>query len=161
MILDVGSGQGRIARPLVDFLCPDEGEYHGIEIIEEGVEFCRRAYSDYENFLFHHIPVYNQFYNPSGTVEASKYGFPFPDSHFTFVFLTSVFTHMLEEDIRQYVSEIQRVLKPGGRALMTFFLLEPESLDATHRGTANPHFKHESSEVCRVAYASDPEKAVA
>ncbi len=56
VILDVGSGQGRIARPLVDFLCPDQGEYHGIEIIEEGVEFCRKAYSDYENFSFHHIP---------------------------------------------------------------------------------------------------------
>ena len=38
-------------------------------------------------------------------------------------FLTSVFTHMLPEDVEHYLDELARVLKPGGRTLITWFLL--------------------------------------
>jgi len=162
IILDVGSGQGRMARPLIDYLSLGEGEYHGIEIVKDGVDFCRKAYAKERNFSFYHIPVYNSRYNPTGTVKASEFVFPFPDGRFAFVFLTSVFTHMLEDDISQYISEIHRVLKPGGRALMTFYLLEPESQEAIRCGTTIPllKFTHKISEVCRTAIPSNPEKAV-
>ncbi len=46
----------------------------------------------------------------------------------TFVLLTSVFTHMLPQDMDNYLSEVARVLKPDGRCLITYFLLNPESL---------------------------------
>ena len=160
VVLDVGSGQGRMARPLANFLSPNQGEYHGLEIVKEGVEFCEKAYAKEHNFSIYHIPVYNSRYNPTGTLKASDYVFPFPDGRFSFVFLTSVFTHMLEPDVEQYCREIYRVLKPGGRALVTFYLLEPESLTAVRKGNAEPLLKHEYSEVCRIGSLSVPEAAI-
>jgi len=160
VILDVGSGQGRMARPLANFLSPAQGEYHGLEIVKEGVEFCEKAYAQENNFSFYHVPVFNSRYNPTGTVKASDYVFPFPDGRFSFVFLTSVFTHMLEPDVEHYCAEIYRVLKPGGRALVTFYLLEPESLEAVRNGNAEPLLKHEFSEICRTGSLEVPEAAI-
>ena len=39
-----------------------------------------------------------------------------------YVFLTSVFTHMLPPEVRHYLREVRRVLRPQGRCLMTFLL---------------------------------------
>ncbi len=126
-VLDVGSGIGRMAVPLIPFLS-GTGRYDGMEIVPTGVEWCRKNITPrHPNFRFHLIDVYNLEYNPGGKIQAADYRFPFPDSHFDFTFLTSVFTHMLPADFENYVSEIARVTQTGGRCLSTFFLLNPES----------------------------------
>jgi SAM-dependent methyltransferase len=56
-------------------------------------------------------------------VSASQYRFPFRDATFDFVFLTSVFTHMLPDDVERYVGEIGRVLAPGGRCFFTAYVI--------------------------------------
>jgi len=160
VILDVGSGQGRMARPLVGFLSRNTGEYHGLEIVKAGVDFCHKAYRDQPNFQFHHIPIYNQHYNPSGSTKASEYTFPFPDAHFSLVILTSVFTHMLQPDLERYCAEIYRVLKPGGRALVTFFLLDRLSRKSIEGGQVRPLLRHKVSQVCCVETPNDLEDAV-
>ena len=66
---------------------------------------------------------------PVASSSPHQYRFPFADSIFSFVFLTSVFTHMLCEGVEQYLNEIQRVLLPRGRSFITFFLLNEESED--------------------------------
>jgi SAM-dependent methyltransferase len=43
---------------------------------------------------------------------------------FDFVSALSVWTHLNEEDARFYLSEVHRVLKPNGKAIITFFLLD-------------------------------------
>ena len=53
--------------------------------------------------------------------------FPCADNSFDLVFLTSVFTHMFAGDVENYLSEISRVLKPGGKCLITWFLLDEVS----------------------------------
>jgi SAM-dependent methyltransferase len=53
--------------------------------------------------------------------------FPYTDARFDLVFLFSVFTHMMPDDTSNYLQQIARVLKPGGRCLATFFLLDEES----------------------------------
>ena len=53
--------------------------------------------------------------------------FPYGDGEFDLVFLTSIFTHMPASHVRRYLSEINRVLKPGGRCLCTAFLLNEEA----------------------------------
>ena len=40
--------------------------------------------------------------------------------------LTSVLTHLLEDEAEHYLAETARVLEPGGRALATFFLLDDD-----------------------------------
>ena len=43
--------------------------------------------------------IYNKKYNPAGKCKWSEYGFSFETQSFDSVFLTSVFTHMLPQDM--------------------------------------------------------------
>lgn len=127
-VLDVGCGIGRIAVPLTGYL-KDGGSYEGIDIVADGIRWCKKNITPlFPNFHFYLANIYNETYNPKGKYKASEYKFPYEDETFDFVFLTSVFNHMLRQDIENYLSEISRVLKKGGRCLTTLFLLNKESL---------------------------------
>lgn len=126
-VLDVGCGVGRMAAPLTGFLNP-AGRYEGFDIVPANVRWCRREIAPrWPNFRFRHADIYNREYNPGGKVLGHEFRFPYPDSTFDFAFLTSVFTHLMPPDAAHYLGELGRVLKPGGRCLATFFLLNPES----------------------------------
>lgn len=126
-VLDVGCGIGRLAVPLTQYLSAD-GRYEGFDIVADGIEWCRRRISTkYPNFEFKLIDVSNSMYNPSGRANPAETVFPYQDDSFDFVFLASVFTHMLPDGVANYLSEIARVLRPGGRCLMTAFLLNDDS----------------------------------
>jgi SAM-dependent methyltransferase len=142
-VLDVGSGIGRMAIPLTRFLS-STGSYEGLEIVPAGVEWCAKNITPkFPRFRFHWIDVYNYEYNPAGTQKAADYRFPFSGPEFDFAFLTSVFTHMLPSDIENYVAELGRVIKPGGRCFVTYFLLNAASRDAIRRGGLALDFNHE------------------
>lgn len=161
-VLEVGSGVGRMAIPLTRYLAPP-GSYDGFEIVREGVQWCQQKITPrFPRFRFRHANIYNKHYNPVGKIRASDYEFPFPDASFDFVFLTSVFTHMLPPDVRHYLREVARVLAPGGRCLVTYFLLNEESLRLMEAGGAAPErrFRHELK-GCRVVKPEAPEAAVA
>ena len=133
-VLDVGSGIGRMVHAIGDYLKPPGG-YDGIEIAPNGVKWCTENITPrLPHFRFHHADVYNQVYNPAGRYRARVYRFPFPNSTFDFVLLTSVFTHLLPRDVSHYLDEIARVLKPGGRVFGTFFLLNPERMRIVRSG---------------------------
>lgn len=135
-ILEVGCGPGRVTIPLTRFLSP-EGSYEGIDIIPEAIRWgTEEVTSRYPNFRFQLAEIFNQRYNPDGTLRASDYVFPFNDEEFDFALLTSVFTHMLPEDFEHYLSEIRRVLKKGGRFLASYVLLNDESIQAMADGTS-------------------------
>ena len=126
-VLDVGCGIGRMAAPLTKFLGPT-GSYDGFDIVPMGIEWCQQNITPrYPNFKFQLANIHNQTYNPQGTVKDYEYKFPYPDNTFDFIFLTSVFTHMLPQGLENYLAEIARVLKPGGRSLLTYFLLDKSS----------------------------------
>lgn len=133
-MLDVGSGIGRKTLPLVDYL-NDRGSYDGLELVKSGVDWCTQKYtSKYPNFKFHQIDVYNNLYNRDGKNKASEYRFPFANEEFDFIALNSVFTHMVPEEVENYLGEITRVLKTGGRCLISFFLVNKESLSQIEAG---------------------------
>jgi SAM-dependent methyltransferase len=157
-VLDVGCGTGRMARPLTTYL--EGGSYDGLEIVASSVRWCRRAYRRHPAFRFHHADLYNKEYNPAGRLAASEYRFPFADSSFDFVFLTSVFTHMLSKEVGNYLSEIARVLRPGGRCLVTYFLLNQESRKLIGEGASIHDFRHELP-GCFAKRSDVPEAAVA
>lgn len=126
-VLDIGCGSGRIAIPLTQYL-DRTAKYTGFDIVPAAVEWCAAEITaQYPNFEFNVADIRNSFYNPDGPVGADEYRFPHDTETFDFVFLTSVFTHMLPAEVEHYLSEIQRVLKPGGRCLATFFLENAES----------------------------------
>lgn len=126
-VLDIGSGIGRMAVPFTKFLS-EKGRYEGFDIVKKGVDWCNNNISKrYPNFNFKLIPLKNDLYNLSTDKVASELKFPYENESFDFVFLTSVFTHMMPADLENYVQEIQRVLQSGKNCLATFFLLDEES----------------------------------
>ena len=158
-VLDIGSGIGRMAVPLTDYL-NSQGSYDGIDIVESGVTWCQqKIHPRFANFNFHLIDVYNKTYNPGGTQKSSEYRFPFPDKSFDVIFLTSVFTHMFPDDVKNYIREIGRVLRPEGRCLITFFLLNEESMGLIGLGKDTFKFKF-SGEGYRTSNLSCPEDAI-
>jgi SAM-dependent methyltransferase len=80
---------------------------------------------------------------PTGRLKPESFDFPYAEEAFDFVFLTSVFTHMLPPTVSNYLSEIRRVIRPEGRCLMTFFILNEASLAAARAGRASRRFIHE------------------
>jgi SAM-dependent methyltransferase len=152
-ILDVGSGIGRKTLPLLDFLAG--GSYEGIDPIASQVRWCLESITPrYPNFRFRTIDVWSKHYNPKGSVKPSEYIFPFQDGEFDFVILGSVFTHMFSKDMEHYVDQIARVLKIGGKGLITFLLInrESESLIAEGKSTLNLIYEYENG-----SRASDPD----
>ena len=126
-VLDVGCGTGRMAVVLADYL--NKGaRYEGFDIVPEAISWCQRKLMPlFPNFNFQLADVRNSYYNPRGRYAAHEYEFPYPAASFDFVFLTSVFTHMLPRELERYFSEITRVMKPGANCLITYFLLNDES----------------------------------
>lgn len=126
-ILEVGCGCGRMAMPLTTYLTT--GSFEGFDIVAESIKWCQENITPrWPNFKFQHSDLFNFFYNPQGKIQAKDYRFPYPDNSFDLTFLTSVFTHMLPDDLAHYTREIARTLKPDGKALITFFILNDESL---------------------------------
>ncbi|MBU1423046.1 MAG: class I SAM-dependent methyltransferase [Bacteroidetes bacterium] len=145
-VLDVGCGIGRMAVPLVKYLS-DEGEYHGFDIVKKGIDWCsENITSKYPKLIFVHADVYNKMYNPRGKEISSEYNFSYESNYFDFVFLTSVFTHMYAKDVENYLGEISRVMKSGGRCLITFFLLNEESEKFIKNGDSSQNLKFQIDE---------------
>lgn len=159
-VLDVGSGVGRIALGLTHFLNRD-ARYDGFDVDAEGIAWCQQHITPrYPNFGFQVADVYNKHYHPEGSEPAARYRFPYADASFDFVFLTSVFTHLLPADLENYVRQIERVLAPGGRAFVTMFLLNPDAEADIRRGASVRTFPHDHGDY-RVEDDEFPERAIA
>lgn len=158
-VLDIGCGSGRMAVRLARHLAPS-ARYVGFDVVPEAVAWCSTEVSPrYPNFDFHVANVQNSFYSPGAAAPAAQYHFPHPDESFDFVFLTSVFTHMLPEDVDHYLAEISRVLRVGGRCLATFFLATGQSLELLRDGRGTLPFPHQFDGY-RLHSADSPEFAV-
>jgi SAM-dependent methyltransferase len=159
-VLDVGCGIGRMAIPLTGYLS-GKGEYYGFDVVKKGIDWCRNHISTkFTHFVFMHSDIYNKTYNPGGRITADKYRFPFEDNYFDFVNVTSVFTHMLPNDVENYMHEISRVLKCNGKCLITSFLLNTESADLLTQGKSTLDFRFDLGD-CLTTNISEPEQAIA
>jgi SAM-dependent methyltransferase len=126
-VLDIGCGVGRTARYLCDYL-DAESHYEGFDIMEQLIEWCQGHITPlFPNFRFRFVPVFNSAYLPDPSLpSASELRFPYPDESFDFVFAHSVFTHLSPDASINYLGEINRVLRPGGRCYSTWFLFEDD-----------------------------------
>ncbi|WP_420573662.1 class I SAM-dependent methyltransferase [Kordia sp.] len=142
-ILDIGSGIGRMAIPFTTFL-NEEGNYEGFDVVAQGVNWCTENISSkYPNFRFTHTPLKNDLYNLNTSKEAKDFIFPYEASSFDFAFLTSVFTHMMPNDVLHYLGEIHRVLDTEKICLATFFILDETSRKLMSSSKMNFSITHE------------------
>lgn len=160
-VLDVGCGVGRMALPLTRVL-QDGGTYDGFDVMEAPIRWCREHVSPrFPHFRFQHVDVRNGFYSPAGAAAATEIRYPYEDASFDLVLLASVFTHLIPTERDHYLAEIARVLRPGGKCLASFFLLNEESLALIRAGLSpGLPFPHRR-EGHRLNDAVHPEAAVA
>ena len=125
-ILDIGCGIGRLAIPLTRYLDAN-GQYEGFDIVKKGIDWCKKKITvNFPNFHFVYINLKNDLYNLSTNEEAKGFKFPYPENTFDSVVLTSVFTHMMPDDVDNYLKQISLVMKKEGKCLATFFILNSE-----------------------------------
>jgi len=125
-IIDIGSGCGKSAVTLRDFEYMGEkfrGKYYGFDVDAEMVQWCQENF-DPEHFTFRAIESYSAVYHPAGSEGATARLEGCDDKSIDFVFSQSLFSHLLEDDLRNYICEAARVLRPGGSMAMTFFCLD-------------------------------------
>lgn len=158
-VLDLGCGIGRMAIPLTQFLTPP-GSYDGLDLQVKAIDWCDQNITPlFPNFRFHKADIRNFAYNPQGSVAAAEYSLPWSDGTFDFAILTSLFTHLLPADMEPYTAELARVLRPGGRALVTWFLIGEESMRLSDVTAAKLSFRHDRG-VFRLNDETVPEAAV-
>jgi SAM-dependent methyltransferase len=141
-VLDIGCGCGRMAIPLLEYL-ERTSKYYGGDVDSQMIQWCgARITPRAPNATFFHIDVFNSFYNPQLTKAAKDYKFPLPDASVDRIFLGSVFTHMMPEDVEAYLREMARVLTPSGCVLISFFLLNDRRLNGPTRPLVERKFPY-------------------
>ncbi len=159
-LLDVACGIGRLAVPLTRYLTT--GSYLGFDVSSAAISWCRRAISSrHPNFEFIHSDVYSRHYNNDGKLAAADFVFPAADASVDVIFMGSILTHLLPEAAAQYVAESARVLRPGGRAVMTFFFLDDAVRARLGARELEPAFIVNPEEWWAVQDAANPEAAIA
>jgi SAM-dependent methyltransferase len=98
-ILDFGCGCGRVARHWAGLRGP---ELHGCDYNARLVAWCDR------NLRF--MRAWQNALEPP---------LPYPDQRFDFVYALSVFTHLSEPMQHRWMSEMRRILEPGGLLMFT------------------------------------------
>lgn len=132
-VIDIGSGCGRLAIPFSRLI--KEGEYHGTDVFEEGINWCTQNITPQNpRFRFHLQNVENNYYFGGDIKPSSTISLSFAQTNsIDFVFAISVFTHLVEADAERYLEEIARCLKPDGLAYLTAFIIDRSFPDFVKR----------------------------
>lgn len=124
-IVDIGSGCGKSAAALRDVDYQGKrfgGHYYGYDVDAGMVEWCQKHFPA-ERFTFRRVEMFNSLWNPVKS-EAPARLEGCEDNTVDLVVSHSLFSHLLEPELRIYLAESARVLRAGGVMAMTFFCLE-------------------------------------
>ncbi len=119
-ILDIGCGTGLLSIASKPFVI-NNGKYTGIDVMKDDIQYCQEHYKgDCCEFIHHNV------FNPTYSKDQSQSHIPWEveTSSKDIVTALSVWTHLDEKDATFYFREIARVLKTGGKAVITFFELD-------------------------------------
>ena len=133
-VLEIGCGVGRLAYELSDQLDPT-GRYVGFDISKTAIDWLNEHYApQLPNFSFDLVDVRNPRFHPDGTLHPADVPFPYPKRCFDLVVAFEVFMHMDQRGVEAYLHEIARVLRPGGRAVVTFMAIYDDAEPGRHAG---------------------------
>jgi SAM-dependent methyltransferase len=158
--LDIACGCGRVARALTGYL-DASAIYEGFDAARKPVEWAQEVITPkHPNFHFRTADTFNKRYNPSGRTSAADLVFAYGDNTFDFSFAGSLYTHMVPDEVANFVAETKRVLKPGGKTFATFCLLNEKTLPLVDEGKTMPRLIYKYGD-CRVRTLSDPAHFIA
>lgn len=127
-VVELGCGCGRISRGLNEPWWDPwfEGTYVGVDIDSEMIEYCRNNFPT-DRFKFILSPHKSRTYSPNKSCTESETTpvlvIAAPQSK-DFVFSISLYTHLLEREVIDYLQKTYCILRPGGIMLFTFFCIE-------------------------------------
>jgi SAM-dependent methyltransferase len=123
--LDVGCGCGRFARHVTH---RSLGSYTGFDRHEGMISWCNREIAAlHPGFRFDYFALksaYEAWDGQAGSIDAESFVFPYPAAAFDAALLASVFTHMPWPEVRQYLAQLARVMRPGAKTLLSVFFAE-------------------------------------
>jgi SAM-dependent methyltransferase len=128
-VVELGCGCGRIARALRDPPWDPwfHGTYVGVDIDCEMIEYCRSNFPE-GRFQFILSPHKSTVYSPQNSYDApaatrSKL-FIADEQSKDFIYSLSLYSHLLETEVIEYMEESYRLLRTNGIMYMTFFCIE-------------------------------------
>lgn len=123
VVLDIGCGPA-----MVPMYCVNHAKnirYLGLDVKRNIIDNCKKLGLG-PNYRFEQIDVYNPVYNFRGKQMPELMELPVEDVSCDSIICHSLFTHLDTEAIAsRYMSEIDRVLKPGGLLWTSWFLFPP------------------------------------
>lgn len=123
-LLEIGCGTGRLPIGILSVM-GDIAAYAGVDVSETAVNWCKRHIErNHPVFRFLHLNMANARYNPKGKAVRGVLTLPFADKSFDIAYLYSVFSHLSEKDVVQYLAEFKRLLQAGGKVFLTAFVEE-------------------------------------
>lgn len=158
--LDIACGVGRLAVPLTRYLSQN-ARYEGFDIEQRCIKWCEDNISkNHPNFHFSVCNVKTT-WSPNARYDVEEYIFPYNDAYFDFCYAGSIFTHILPGGAANYLKQVARVLKPGGRFVATWLIYNKESQKLIP-GAADlaKHWKHDHGDY-RTKQNDIPEASVA
>ncbi|UOD29589.1 class I SAM-dependent methyltransferase [Massilia violaceinigra] len=160
-LLDVGCGYGRLAYGLrrAGF----KGRYQGFDILSRQIDWLNANFAgpqDAGRYRFAFLNVHNARYNPGG-LPFEDLSLPFPEASFDCATAFSVFTHMYEDDIRQYLRRVGALLREDGKWICTFFSLPDDFSLASQHPNVRYHLTEQISEHAFIHNPAEPLHVIA
>jgi SAM-dependent methyltransferase len=137
-ILDIGCGAGLLGIAAKPFTC-DGGSYTGIDVNKKSIAFCTHQYR-LQNYHFIHFDIANSVYAPNQASE--KKTWPVDSSEYDVVTALSVWTHLDSQDASFYLREVARVLRPQGKAIISFFVIDDRYREALEKRNSEKSSYH-------------------
>ncbi len=156
-ILDFGSGCGRLAVPMMQFLTKD-GSFTGIDIIPKLIEFSNKHIaSRYSNCNFYLSSDKNKLYDKfietgEPKLVPNKQLDDFGKDSFDVISAFSVFTHLSDSEAEDYLKQFKLLLKPNGKIILSCFLINDSSREYLRNGKSTIPFSDEVFQYKDVYY---------
>lgn len=121
-VVDLGCGERYAAAMSLDPTI----HYVGFDVNRDSIEAGSNLYPQYR---WLHADIHNEMYNPSGIVDPETFQFPIEENTADLVICASLFTHLETLKVaKNYLEEIQRIIKPGGHLWISWFRSPPNEV---------------------------------
>lgn len=149
-VLDFGCGCGREVRRLMLQNDPPD-EIVGIDISRKMIDWCTQNLGRPGAVTFHHHDVWNPWYAPDNTLGNKVQPLRHAGPDFSIIEANSVFTHILQEESRFYLDQMQTMLAPKGIVRATWFFINKKAFPMMQEHE-NTVFVSESDPTSAVFY---------
>ncbi len=120
-VLDMGCGT-KFTQAILGYDIP-VGEYIGVDVYKEMIEFLRSSTND-PRLAFHHVNTHNDMYNPDGEKLGDDTRLPIEEHSCDVICLFSVFTHLAPADYTNMLKVMRRYARMGAKLIFTLYLDE-------------------------------------